>query len=451
MTESVLSDTRAAENENSRGRQRELRRVITSSFIGSTIEFYDFILYATASALVFGPVFFSQLDPQFAIVASYLTFAAGYIARPVGGILFGHFGDKIGRKKMLLASMTIMGVVSVLIGLVPPIETWGAIMLLVLRALQGIAIGGEWGGAALMSLEHAGKKNRGFAASFANAGAPFGAFLGTAALGLFALLPEEQFLSWGWRIPFLFSAALLIVGLYIRMKVSESPIFKEAQAKAAVQKAEKPKVPLFEVLRRPGTLLIVGFAGIGGFAIQAMFSTFAISFAEQHGTPASVALWAFAFSQLFAAITIPAFAAASDRLGRRPVMISGYVLMAAFAFPVFWMLSQGSSVLTVAAFLISLPLFQAMTFGPMAAFLGESFGTMSRYTGASLGYQIASLLGAGFTPAIVASIYAAQGGVIMGSVWYLIAACVLSALVLIFLVRESGDAEIQTDQQEPAA
>lgn len=451
MTESVLAENRAAESNTSRKSQRELRRVVTSSFIGSTIEFYDFILYATASALVFGPVFFSTLDPQFAIVASYLTFAAGYVARPVGGVLFGHFGDKIGRKKMLLASMTIMGIVSVLIGLVPPIETWGAIMLLVLRALQGVAIGGEWGGAALMSLEHASKKNRGFAASFANAGAPFGAFLGTAALGLFALLPEDQFLSWGWRIPFLFSAALLIVGLYIRMKVSESPVFKEAQAKVAEQAAAKPKVPILEVLRRPGTLLIAGFAGIGGFAIQAMFSTFAISFAQEHGTPASVALWAFAFSQLIAAITIPAFAALSDRLGRRPVMISGYVLMAAFAFPVFWMLSQGSSVLTVAAFLIALPMFQSMTFGPMAAFLGESFGTMSRYTGASLGYQIASLLGAGFTPAIVASIYAAQGGVIMGSVWYLIAACVLSALVLIFLVRESSKTEIQTAEHDAAA
>lgn len=447
MSESVLPQPGRVEHEDSPERKRELRRVITSSFIGSTIEFYDFILYATASALVFGPVFFSQLDPQFAIVASYLTFAAGYVARPLGGIIFGHFGDKVGRKKMLLASMTIMGVVSVLIGLVPPIETWGAIMLLVLRALQGIAIGGEWGGAALMSMEHAGKKNRGFAASFANAGAPFGAFLGTAALGLFALLPEEQFLSWGWRIPFLFSAALLIVGLYIRLKVSESPVFQEAQAKAAQAKVAKPKVPLVEILRRPKTLLIVGFAGIGGFAIQAMFSTFAISFAEEHGTAPSVALWSFAFSQFFAAITIPAFAALSDRLGRRPVMVTGYVLMAAFAFPVFWMLAQGSTVLTVAAFMISLPLFQAMTFGPMAAFLGESFGTMSRYTGASLGYQIASLLGAGFTPAIVASIYAAQGGVINGPAWYLIAACILSALVLIFLVKESGSNELSSTKQ----
>lgn len=431
------------------GKQRELRRVVASSFIGSTIEFYDFILYATASALVFGPVFFSQLEPQFAIVASYLTFAAGYVARPIGGILFGHFGDRIGRKKMLVASMTIMGVVSVLIGLVPPIETWGALMLLVLRALQGVAIGGEWGGAALMSLEHAGKNNRGFAASFTNAGAPFGAFLGTAALGLFALLPEEQFLSWGWRIPFLFSAALLVVGLYIRLKVSESPVFREAQAKAKAKAGERPKLPLMEILRRPKSLLVVGLAGVGGFAIQAMFSTFAISYSEQHGTSPSVALWAFAFSQLFAAVTIPAFAMVSDRIGRRPVMATGLILMAIFAFPIFWLLSQGSNLLTVVAFLIALPLFQSMTFGPMAAFLGESFGTNARYTGASLGYQIASLLGAGFTPALVASIYAAQGGDVTGSVWYLIGLCVLSTLVILLFVRESGRLDIRTHEREP--
>lgn len=449
MTESVTnrSETRDPDME-SPAKRRELRRVVASSFLGSTIEFYDFILYATASSLVFGPVFFSQLDPQFAIVASYLTFAAGYVARPLGGLLFGHFGDRIGRKKMLMASMSIMGVVSVLIGLVPPIETWGAVMLLTLRALQGVAIGGEWGGAALMSLEHAGAKNRGFAASFTNAGAPFGAFLGTAALGLFALLPEDQFLSWGWRVPFLLSAALLIIGLYIRMKVSESPVFEQAQAAAQANATERPKVPVLEILRRPMPLLIVGFACIGGFGIQAMFSTFAISFSEEHGTAPSVALWAFAFSQLIAAGTIPAFAVVSDRIGRRPVMATGLILMAIFSFPVFWMLSQGSNVLTVVAFLIALPLFQSMTFGPMAAFLGESFGTNARYTGSSLGYQIGSLLGAGFTPALVASIYAAQGGDVAGSVWYLIGLCLLSALVIIFFARESGKVNIHTDTSQ---
>lgn len=436
------------QDEDSPEKRRELRRVITSSFVGSMIEFYDFILYATAAALVFGPVFFSTLDPQMAMVASYLTFAVGYISRPIGGIVFGHFGDKFGRKKALLTSMTIMGVVSILVGLVPPIETWGAFMLIILRALQGIAIGGEWGGAALMSLEHAGKKNRGFAASFANAGGPFGAFLGTAALALFALLPEEQFLSWGWRIPFLFSAALLVVGLYIRLKVSESPLFEEAQKKKAEATAIAPKIPLFQVFRRPGTLLLVGLSGIGAFGIQAMFSTFGIKFAESTGTSASVALWAFALSQLVAAFTIPLFAALSDRVGRRPVMISGLLLMAFLAFPIYWLIGQGSAGLTILGFLIALPIFQSLTFGPMAAFLGESFGTTARYTGASLGYQIASLLGAGFTPAIVAAIFAAQGGSISGAVWYLIGLCTVSAVVLIFFVRESGNVDISIDNTQ---
>lgn len=449
MTDAIKTKpVNTSDPQDSPEQRRELRRVISSSFVGSMIEFYDFILYATASALVFGPVFFSTLEPQLAMVASYLTFAVGYISRPIGGVVFGHFGDKFGRKKALLTSMVIMGVVSILIGLVPPIETWGAFMLIVLRALQGIAIGGEWGGAALMSLEHAGKKNRGFAASFANAGGPFGAFLGTAALALFALLPEEQFLSWGWRIPFLFSAALLVVGLYIRLKVSESPLFKEAQLKKAAAKEATPKMPLLQVFRRPGVLLLVGLAGVGAFGIQAMFSTFGIKYAESTGTSASVALWAFAASQLVAAFTIPLFAAISDRLGRRPVMIAGLTLMVILAFPLFWMIGQGSGALTVLAFLIALPIFQSMTFGPMAAFLGESFGTNARYTGASLGYQIASLLGAGFTPAIVASIFAAQGGSINGAVLYMIGLCVLSAVVLAFFVKESGKVDISANSSD---
>lgn len=449
MTDATKTHPVAApQAENSPEQRRELRKVITSSFVGSMIEFYDFILYATASALVFGPVFFSTLEPQLAMVASYLTFAVGYISRPIGGIVFGHFGDKFGRKKALLTSMVIMGVVSILVGLVPPIETWGAFMLIILRALQGIAIGGEWGGAALMSLEHAGKKNRGFAASFANAGGPFGAFLGTAALALFALLPEDDFLSWGWRIPFLFSAALLLVGLYVRLKVSESPLFEEAQRKKKAANAVAPKIPLFQVFRRPGTLLLVGLSGVGAFGIQAMFSTFGIKYAESTGTSASVALWAFAISQLVAAFTIPLFAAFSDRLGRRPVMISGLLLMSFLAFPIYWMLGQGSAALTILGFLIALPIFQSLTFGPMAAFLGESFGTTARYTGASLGYQIASLLGAGFTPAIVASIFAAQGGSISGAVWYLIGLCTVSAIVLAFFVRESGNVDISANDSD---
>lgn len=424
--------------------KRQFRRVALSSYLGSTIEFYDFILYATASSLVFGPVFFAGMDPLLATFASYLTFATGYLARPLGGVIFGHFGDRVGRKKMLVISMTVMGSASVLIGLVPAIPIWGAVALLVLRAVQGIAIGGEWGGAALMSMEHAGPKNRGLAASFANAGGPAGAFLGTAALALFALLPEEDFLSWGWRIPFLFSVVLLILGLYIRAKIQESPVFEAAQEMEAKKADKKRAVPVLEVLKRPRILLVVGVAGMAAFVIQALFSTFAITYAAGNGITRSEGLWAFAICQLLATASIPAFAALSDRVGRRPVMLTGLVLGGAAIYPVFGMLGSGSFGLVVLAFIIQLTVCQAMAFGPMAAFLGENFGTTSRYTGASLGYQLASLLGAGFTPVIVSGMYAAQGGSITGVIWYAIIMCAVSALVLIFLTKESRSNNINT-------
>lgn len=420
---------------------KEIRRVITSSFIGSTIEFYDFILYATAASIVFGPVFFSTLDPLMATVASYLTFAAGYLARPIGGIVFGHFGDRLGRKRMLMVSLTVMGVASMLIGLVPPIEVWGAFMLLFLRLVQGIAIGGEWGGATLMALEHSSAAKRGFAASFANAGGPAGAFLGTAALALFALLPQDQFLDWGWRIPFLLSGALLIVGLYIRSRVAESPVFTAA-LEVAEKKRSQEKIPVMQVLRRPGTLITIGLVGMAAFVVQAMFSTFVINYAVQTGTDRSSALWAFAVSQLIAAFTIPAAAALSDRLGRKPVMMGGLVLSGALAFPLFSLVATGETWAVYLAFIIALPIGQSLMFGPMAAFLAEGFGTSSRYTGASLGYQLAALLGAGFTPVIASSIFAAGGGNIAGVVWFLIGMCAISAVVLAVFARESRHAVI---------
>jgi MFS family permease len=427
---------------NAQQKKKQVNQVIVSSFLGSTIEFYDFILYATATATVFAPVFFSTLDPMLAIVASYLTFAAGYVSRPLGGIIFGHFGDRIGRKRMLLLSMSVMGGVSILIGLVPAVPVWGAFLLLALRLLQGIAIGGEWGGAALMSLEHAEGSKRGFAASFANAGGPAGAFLGTAALALFALLPEDHFLAWGWRVPFLLSAVLLVVGLYVRSRVAESPVFVAAMEEAEKRKAQTRSIPIMKVLRRPDVLIIVGLVGTGAFVIQALFSTFGITYAVQAGVDRPVALWAFAFSQLFAAAAIPVFGALSDRVGRKPVMLTGYLGMAVLAFPLFWALSTGVTWLVFAVFLVALTILQSLTFGPMAAFLSENFGTTSRYTGASLGYQIAALLGAGFTPVIASSIFAAGGGVITGVIWFLIGGCALSALVLGFFTKESRHVRI---------
>ena len=240
-------------------RRAEYRRVLFSSYLGTTIEFYDFLLYGTAAAVVFPAVFFSGLDEFTAVLFSLGTFAAGYVARPLGGVIFGHYGDRIGRKKMLVVTMLVMGVASFLIGLVPSaamIGGWAAVILVLLRVAQGIAVGGEWGGASLMALEHSGGEGRGLAASFVNAGAPSGAVLGSLMLGLFSLLPQEQFLSWGWRIPFLLSAVLLGLGLWVRSQVSESPVFQAALAKAEEQERTKEPLPLLSVLRRPKALIL---------------------------------------------------------------------------------------------------------------------------------------------------------------------------------------------------
>ncbi|MEX0427921.1 MFS transporter [Nocardioides sp. DS6] len=421
----------------------ELRRVVLSSYLGSTIEMYDFILYATASTVVFGPVFFAGLPALWGTVASYALFAIGYVARPLGGVVFGHFGDRIGRKRMLLLAMLVMGLASFAVGLVPAVPTWGALMLVVLRAVQGIAIGGEWGGAALMSLEHSPVKSRGLAASFANAGGPAGAFLGTVALALVALLPKDDFLSWGWRVPFLASILLLAVGLYVRSSVSESPVFQEAMARAERAKAEKQKLelPILEVLKRPGTLVAVALVGMGAFVIQALFSTMGITIAVKSGVSESQGLWAFAISQAVAAFTIPLFAAISDRVGRRPVMLTGLVATAVLGFPVFHLMASGSWPQVILGFLIACPVLQSLTYGPLAAFLTENFSTTSRYTGASLGYQLASLLGAGFTPLITSSIFAAQHGSYAGVGLFLVGGVLVSAAVVAF-ARETRGADI---------
>ncbi|ABK05195.1 major facilitator superfamily MFS_1 [Arthrobacter sp. FB24] len=335
-------------------RRKEARTVIASSYLGSTIEYYDFLLYATAAAVVFPKVFFSGMDEWVGVVAAYGTFAAGYVARPLGGIIFGHFGDKLGRKGMLIVSMLVMGVASTLIGLVPGASVagpWGAVMLVVLRIFQGIAVGGEWGGAALMALEHSESGKRGFAASFVNAGAPTGAVLGTFIMGAFSSLPNDQFLAWGWRVPFLLSFVLLGVGMFVRLKVSESPIFKAAleqekrvQAEAARTEGAsgargtapvRREIPLLQVLRRPKTLIFTMLAGAAGFALQVVLATFAVTFAVSKGADRQGVLYAYAAASLVSIVFVVLGGRLSDKLGRRPVMVGGLVLFIAYLVPMF--------------------------------------------------------------------------------------------------------------------
>lgn len=447
-------------------RRKEARTVIASSYLGSTIEYYDFLLYATAAAVVFPKVFFSGMDDWVGVVAAYGTFAAGYVARPLGGVIFGHFGDKLGRKGMLIVSMLVMGVASTLIGLVPDASVagpWGAVMLVILRVFQGIAVGGEWGGAALMALEHSESGRRGFAASFVNAGAPTGAVLGTFIMGAFSSLPNEEFLAWGWRVPFLLSFVLLGVGMFVRLKVSESPIFKAAleQEKREQEMAEQAEgtqadrtigsggsaparreIPLLQVLRRPKTLIFTMLAGAAGFALQVVLATFAVTFAVSKGADRQGVLYAYAAASLISIVFVVLGGRLSDKLGRRPVMVGGLVVFIAYLVPMFQLLSSNNIMLIFVAFAVGL-MIHSMLFGPLAAFVSEQFGTTSRYTGASLGYQLATLLGAGFTPGIVAQIFKDSGQNTGAVVWYLAIMSVVS-IVFILLTKEPKNNDLQT-------
>ncbi|GIH53841.1 MFS transporter [Microbispora rosea subsp. aerata] len=406
---------------------------MTSSFLGSVIEYYDFLLYATASAVVFNKVFFSSLDSLTATVASLGTFATGYLARPLGGLIFGHYGDRLGRKRMLVLTMTLMGVASFLIGLLPTYAQIGSlapIALVALRVLQGVAVGGEWGGAVLMSAEHA-TSRRGLWASFTNAGAPFGLVLSTAALtGTAAVMDEQAFLSWGWRVPFLISVVLLAIGLFVRLRVEETPVFEAARERA-------PRVPLLEVFRdHPKTLLLGVGIGLSAFVAQGTLTTYLIAYGVQAGFPRQAVLNALTLSSAIAVIGIVGWSALSDRVGRRPVVLAGALLMAVYGFVLFPMVDSGSTAVLTVALVLGQAVIHPLMFGPLAALYTELFSTGSRYTGASLGYQIAGL-GAGLAPLLFAQLDASTGGG-TAAVSVVIAACCLLTVACILALRETS-------------
>ncbi|MEV4314233.1 MFS transporter [Actinocrispum sp. NPDC049592] len=411
----------------------QLRRAVAASYIGSLIEYYDFLLYSTASALVFSKVFFSNLDPLLATVASFGTFATGYLARPIGGVIFGHFGDLLGRKRMLILTMTLMGISSFLIGVLPTYADIGGLapaLLVLLRVVQGIAVGGEWGGSVLLSAEHA-TSRRGLWASFTNAGAPSGLVVSTLVLSATsAIVGDKAFLEWGWRIPFLLSLVLLGVGLFVRLRVQETPVFVAA-------KAQRHRLPLVAVLQenwRP-LLLSIG-VGMSAFVAQSTMSTFVLSYGVQKGFTRQEILNALTIASVCGVIGIIAWSAASDRFGRRPIVLVGALGMAAFGFLLFPMINSGSPALLTIALVIGLAVLQPMMYGPLAALYSELFGTQHRYTGASLGYQIAGL-GAGFGPLLFAEIWRVSAGTLAISV-VIAAFCALTIVCVLALRETSG-------------
>ncbi|WP_166877800.1 MFS transporter [Salinibacterium sp. ZJ450] len=393
---------------------RVRRNAMVSSYLGTAVEMYDFLLYGTAASLVFPVLFFKDLDPVAASIASFATLAAGYFARPLGGILFGHFGDRLGRKKMLVITLTIMGVISFLIGLLPTHDQVGAaapVILVSLRVIQGIAVGGEWAGAALMSMEHAKPQGRGLAASMVASGGPGGAVLATLVLTAFSVLPEDQFLAWGWRVPFLMSAVLVVIAMVMRMKVTESPEFEAAQKAAQQSDSAHRGVPLVTILTRyPKQLLAAIGGGLAPLFLQSLLATFALNYAVTVGHDRTTALMLVTIANFIHMFTIPAFALLSDRVGRKPVMLTGVVLGIVLIWPFFSLISEGSGWALLLAFIIGNPIVQGLMYGPLAAWISEKFGTEARYTGVSLSYQISTTLGAGLAPLIAAALLAAAGG-----------------------------------------
>ncbi|MBD9727191.1 MFS transporter [Streptomyces caniscabiei] len=415
-------------------RTRQLRRVALSGLLGTAVEFYDFLVYGTVAALVFGELFFPGADPAVGTIAAFGTFAAGYLARPLGGIVFGHFGDRLGRKSMLLLTMGLMGGASFLIGLLPTYDTigvWAPVLLITLRVVQGIAIGGEWGGATLMVVEHAGERRRGLWSSFTQMGAPLGSLLSSLVVTMVVAMPREQFAAWGWRVPFLLSVVLLGVGLFVRLKVVESPLFTRVSKDRA-----QARLPLLEVVRRPRALVLAACVGIGAFTAQSLLTSYLIAYATGIGYPRPQVLTALTVSAVVALVVLPCASALSDRVGRRPVVLAGAVASAVLAFPVLALVDSRSPGLLILAVVLGHGIAQSVMYGPLGALLTEMFGTRVRYTGASLGYQLATLIGAGFSPMIAGSLVAANGG--SGTpVSLLICAGAVITAVTVWFVRET--------------
>ncbi|MEU8887522.1 MFS transporter [Streptomyces sp. NPDC048442] len=461
--------------------KQQLRRVALSGLLGTAVELYDFLVYGTVAALVFGELFFPEADPAVGTIAAFGTFAAGYVARPLGGIVFGHFGDRVGRKSIMLLTMVMMGAGSFLIGLLPTydaIGVWAPILLVTLRVVQGLAIGGEWGGATLMvveHVEHAGGKRRGLWSSATQLGAPLGSVLSAGVVTLVSALPDDDFRSWGWRVPFLLSVVLLAVGLFVRLKVTESPLFKEAQLKEAQLKeaqlkeaqlkdarleaaqqrqesSEAPaKPPILELLRKPKPVLQACCVGIGAFTAQSLLTGFMISYAVTHGYTRSQVLTAVTLASVVALFVLPAASALSDRIGRRPVVLAGAIASAALAFPVVALVDSGSPGLLILAICLGHGVAQSTMYGPLGALLSEMFGTRVRYTGASLGYQGATLIGAGFSPLIASSLLAAYDGSSTPLALLLCSGALITVATLWRMRETSGNTLITDDIAAPAS
>ncbi|BBZ64166.1 MFS transporter [Mycolicibacterium monacense] len=416
-----------------------LKRVVVASMAGTVVEWYEFFLYGTAATLVFNKIFFSETTSELnAIFLAFATYAVGFVARPLGGVVFGHFGDKYGRKKLLQFSLLLVGAATFAMGCLPTygqIGYWAPALLVALRFIQGFAVGGEWGGAVLLVAEHSPNRERGFWASWPQAGVPVGNLLATIVLlVLTSTLPETSFLSWGWRVAFWLSAVVVLIGYYIRTKVTDAPIFVAAQQE--VERAKATSYGVVEVLKRypRGVFTAMGLR-FGENIMYYLVVTFSITYLKvQVGADTSDILWYLLVAHLIHFAVVPLVGWLSDRFGRRPVYVVGAVLGATWGFFAFPMMNSGSYVVVTAAVSIGL-MIHALMYAPQPAIMAEMFPTRMRYSGVSLGYQVTSIVAGSLAPLIAVKLLDIYGSSVPIAI-YLAVACAIT-LVAVFFTRET--------------
>ena len=422
--------------------QKNLRRVVISSILGAVIEWYDFFLYGVVAGLFFNQLFFPDFDPRIGTMLAFATFAVGFVARPLGGVIFGHFGDKIGRKKVLILTLEIMGIATVAIGLIPSYATigiWAPVLLILCRLAQGIGLGGEWGGAVLMSFESAPAHKRAFYASLPQIGMSVGLLLASGVIGLASmLLTDEAFLNWGWRMAFILSAILLIVGSYMRKTVQETKDFSEAKAKLP-----EAKYPLLDAFKRYPKMMLacMGARFIDGVSFN-VFGVYSLTFLTQnHGIDRTHALWAVMISSVVMSVFIPVWGHVADRIGKAKVYGICALILGFASFPAFWVIENHADSFFLVCLAIGLPfgILHSAVFGTMASLFSESFDPSVRYSGISFVYQFTAIFASGLTPLFATVLI----GWADGEPWYLCAyfaiVGVLSASCTLWMRRMSRD------------
>ncbi len=416
---------------------RSMATIAFAGTFGTIIEWYDFLIYGTAAALVFNKLFFPTVDPLTGTLASLATYAVGFVARPVGGALFGYFGDRIGRKSMLLLTMMIMGLGTFLVGLLPTYNQVGIlapILLVILRFVQGLALGGEWGGASLMVLEHAPAGKRGFYGSLVQVGFSLGLVTSSGVFALVTMMPETSFLSWGWRIPFIVSILLVGVGAFVRARIPETPVFEEMKASKNIS----PNPFLETLMKHPRSFFVALGLKLSEVSWVYMLTVFVVGYAvTKLSLPRKLMLDAVFWAALIEVLTIPLFGWLCDKIGRRPFYFLGVLFTIVFAFPLFWMLNTKDPATVMLAIIIGLNLGHGLMFAPESAYFPELFGARVRFTGASFGFQASAAIGGGFAPIIATWLADLMGGTAGVSIMLILLALV--TLVATFFARETKD------------